>query len=262
MLGLVFALPVEMLPLKALMAGGAQDPPQAGFYPGHLEGTQVVLTAAGIGPERAERATKRLLETFGPPPSGRIRAVLSLGFTGALREGIKTGELVIVRNVLFYGSGTPAIYPCHPSLTELSQKAVKTYSTCGGFRAHQGDLLTVAEIIMSPEEKRQAGLLTGAVAVDMEAAGVARAATEAGIPFMALKVILDEADEELKGTGLVDGEGKIKVLETLFYLLRNPWDIVYFMRLNRRAQLAAEELTKFMTLLAREVNKQKVQAEG
>jgi nucleoside phosphorylase len=268
LLGLIFALPIEMLPLKAQMVGVArvQDQPQAGFYLGSLEGAQVVLTTAGIGPERAEKATKRLLEIFGPPSPGRIKAVLSLGFAGALEEGIKTGELVVVRNVLFYGSGTargtPAIYPCHPSLVELSQKAVETDSTHGGFTTHQGDLLTVEELIKLPEDKRKTGLLTGAVAVDMEAAGVAKAAIEARTPFMALKVILDEVDEELKWAGLVDGEGKIKVLETLVHLLYNPWDIIYLKRLNRKAQLAAGELTKFLTLLAREVYKQKVQEEG
>ncbi|MBI5124769.1 MAG: hypothetical protein HZA70_00880 [Planctomycetes bacterium] len=259
MLGLVFALPIEMAPLKAELVGhppaqkmadfqpeadnvpllGSPDP--KGFYYGYLGGTPVVLTAAGIGPERAERATKGLLERF------KIKAVLSVGYTGALRDGVKTGELVIVRNVVGAYCNTPL--PCHPFLTELARKVAEG----NGFKVHLGDILTVTEPIKRPEDKRQAGVLTGAVAVDMEGAGVAMAAREARIPFMALKVILDEVDEELKGTGLVDGEGRVDLFKTFTYLLYNPWDIIYLLRLNRQAGRATSELARFLSVLVREI---------
>lgn len=257
MLGLVFALPIEMAPLRAELKGdgfGSPDPKE--FYSGYLGGTPVVLTAAGIGPERAERATRRLLSVFGgsgPAASGgfRVKAVLSVGYTGALRDGVKTGELVIVRNVLSGGliNQTPARYPCHPLLTELSQKVAEE----NGFKVHLGDILTVTEPIKRPEDKRQAGVLMGAVAVDMEGAGVAMAAREARIPFMALKVILDEVDEELKGTGLVDGEGRVDFFKTFTYLLYNPWDIIYLLRLKRQAGRATSELARFLSVLVREI---------
>ncbi|HHT9120957.1 MAG TPA: phosphorylase family protein, partial [Candidatus Hypogeohydataceae bacterium YC41] len=106
MLGLIFALPIEMAALKTLLAGAGSKqvgahcnvpPPEENgllFFPGSLEGCPVVLTASGIGPERAEKATRKLLELFS------IKTILSLGYAGALRPGAKTGELVIVRNVL------------------------------------------------------------------------------------------------------------------------------------------------------------------
>ena len=51
--------------------------------------------------------------------------------------------------------------------------------------------------LRTPEAKRRAAADTTAVAVDMEAAGVAEAAMELGIPWLALKVILDPADQTL-----------------------------------------------------------------
>jgi hypothetical protein len=58
-------------------------------------------------------------------------------------------------------------------------------------------LLTVTAPIRTPEAKRLAAGRTGAVAVDMEACGVARAAAELGIPWLALKAVLDPLEESL-----------------------------------------------------------------
>jgi adenosylhomocysteine nucleosidase len=249
-IGLVFALSKEMSPLQAQFKGlGRLEEEGTLFHPGSMEGSPVVLSIAGIGPERAKRATKRLLELF------RIKTVMSLGYAGALREGIKTGELVIARNVLTgyweKGAGGLTSYPCPPLLMRLCQKVVEE----NGIKVHVGDVLTVEGPIKRPEAKRQAGLLTGAVAVDMESAGVAVAAREAQVPFIALKVILDEVDEELRGTELADGEGRVSLLKTFTFLFYHPWDIMYFIRLNRQAEQSARELTRFLPALAREVNK-------
>lgn len=237
-----------MLPLKAQLKGIERlEERGLQFYHGFLEGNPMVLSMAGIGPERAERATKRLLELF------RIKMVLSVGCAGALKEGIKTGELVIARNVLKgpwdRGSHELISYPCHPFLTELSRKVFEE----NGFKTHLGALLTVEEPIKRPEDKRQAGLLTGAVAVDMESVGVALATRETQTPFVALKVILDEIGEELKGAGLVDGEGKINFFKAFTYLLCHPWDIIDLLRLNRKAEQAAGELTRSIRVLAKKV---------
>jgi hypothetical protein len=48
--------------------------------------------------------------------------------------------------------------------------------------------------LRTPDAKRAAAARTGASVVDMEAAGVAEAAAELGIPWLALKVVLDPAD--------------------------------------------------------------------
>jgi hypothetical protein len=62
-----------------------------------------------------------------------------------------------------------------------------------------GPLLSVDSPLRSPEAKRAAHRRTGAVAVDMEAAGVAEAAERLGIPWLAIKSVLDAVDEPLPG---------------------------------------------------------------
>jgi adenosylhomocysteine nucleosidase len=62
---------------------------------------------------------------------------------------------------------------------------------------HRGDLLSVAEPLESPAAKRAAAEATNAVAVDMESAGIAAAAARAGVPFVALRVVVDGVDDAL-----------------------------------------------------------------
>jgi hypothetical protein len=60
-----------------------------------------------------------------------------------------------------------------------------------------GSLLSVDSPLRTPEAKRAAHRRTAAVAVDMEAAGVAEAAESLGIPWLAIKAIADTVDESL-----------------------------------------------------------------
>ncbi len=255
-------MPIEIAPLKVRLREITESLPQQGLYHGYLEGTPVVFTSAGIGPDRAKRATKSLLSL---PSKFRVKAVLSLGYAGAITSGIKTGELAIVRGVLPVTKGKIAnppvapfikgglegdYYPCHTPFVELAQRVAEET----GFKVHPGDLLSVSEPMKKPEEKRQAGLLTEAIAVDMESAGVAMAAKEAQIPFLALKAILDEVDEELKGTELVDEEGRVRLLKTFTYLLYHPLDIIYLYKQSERAERAASELARFISVFVKKFN--------
>jgi hypothetical protein len=60
-----------------------------------------------------------------------------------------------------------------------------------------GDLLTSPVALESPTEKRAAADATHAVAVDMESAAIAAVAARAGVPFVALRVVVDAVDDSL-----------------------------------------------------------------
>ena len=52
-------------------------------------------------------------------------------------------------------------------------------------------------VVGSPDQKRLLGERWKAIAVDMESAGVAQAASEAGLPFTAVKSITDPVEHRL-----------------------------------------------------------------
>jgi adenosylhomocysteine nucleosidase len=66
-----------------------------------------------------------------------------------------------------------------------------------GIPAESGAVLTVDTPLRTPASKHAAHRRTGAVAVDMEAAGVAQAAEELKIPWLALKAVVDGVEDPL-----------------------------------------------------------------
>jgi adenosylhomocysteine nucleosidase len=87
-------------------------------------------------------------------------------------------------------AGTPITGdPSHATVVAALRRAA--------LRVEPGVLITVETVLGTPEAKRAAGRQTGAVAVEMEAAGVARAARDLGIPWAALKAIVDAVDDPL-----------------------------------------------------------------
>jgi hypothetical protein len=144
----------------------------------------ILLAQAGIGLPRA----RELLLALGREIP--LVGAWSLGFVGGLVPGLAAGDLVCPERVLQDGQASPWPAPREPGVVLTALRAA-------GCRAHGGGLLTVATPLRTPEAKRQAAGRTGAVAVDMEACGVARAAAELGIPWLALKAVLDPVEASL-----------------------------------------------------------------
>jgi len=153
---------------------------------GRSAGHAVVLIQAGIGREQARRALLTAAQWF------EFCAAWSLGFAGGLTDDLRAGDLVCPSIVLLDDglSGTP--FPAGPA-----QTGVRAALSVAGIACRDSPLLTVEDPLRTPQAKREAHRRTGAVAVDMEAAGVAEAATRLGIPWLAIKAVVDPVEEPL-----------------------------------------------------------------
>ena len=149
-----------------------------GLRPGENGACRAALV--GIGHEAAP-ALAALLDAERPS------AVLSLGFAGALRPGLSTGDLVLCDAALAEGA-TPIEFDPYPAAAALRAADIA---------AATGALLTVEEPLLAPEAKRNAHAATGAAIVDMEGYALARLATERGVPIVALRAVLDAAEYTL-----------------------------------------------------------------
>ena len=218
--GLVAAFSWEVRPLLRRQNGVARDGP---FYSFWLRGQPVWLAVAGMGAEHSFRAARDLVER------GRVRGLVTLGFAGALADSLAPGEIVIADQVLDQQSG--ARFACDGELFPM-----------GG--ARRGNLLSVSSVITAAAEKRRLAREWGAVAADMESAGVARAAAQAGVPFCAIKAITDTSGQSISidFTRCRSEHNGLSVRRIMREALRSPRGIRDMWMLAHGARAAARSL--------------------
>jgi len=153
----------------------------------------VSITQSGPGPERAADNARAAL-------AAGASALISWGLAGGVHARLESGTVVVPRRVR---GDDGAFYPTH-----REWRLGVTDSLRGELGVDDGDLLSVAEPLATPAAKSAAAAL-GVVAVDMESAAVAAVAARAGVPFIALRVVVDTAGDVLPPAAVawVDARG-------------------------------------------------------
>lgn len=178
----------------------------------HYHPRSAALICAGTGVERAYAATRVLIEECSPT------VLISIGFAGSCVAQLLPGSIVIPATLLHPATG-------------------RTFACAFGC----GSLATL-DRVAGNSMKQEARACFGALAVDMEAAGVAAAAAEYNRDFVAIKAISDSAEEDL---GFLSGFVKPEGFETgrfVAHIATRPrlWPGVA--ALNRNSKLAAKAL--------------------
>jgi 4-hydroxy-3-methylbut-2-enyl diphosphate reductase len=134
---------------------------------------RIVRTAMG---DRAVVDVARALAT-------RPGLLLSSGFCGGLDPALRVGDLVLADEI----QSTRATIRIDRGLVERARSAL---AACG-HAPRIGPALCASDVA-GPQAKRElAG--RGALAVDLESAGLARWAAAHSVPFLSLRVVLDAA---------------------------------------------------------------------
>jgi nucleoside phosphorylase len=176
---------------------------------GRLSRQPIVLIQAGIGRDRVRRALLAASHRF------PFRAAWSLGFAGGLADGFRPGDLVCPGVVIMDDGQAGKGFDVGPAHAAVAAALAAARMPPSG-----GPLLSVDSPLRTPEAKRAAHRRTGAVVVDMEAAGVAEAAEGLGIPWLAIKSVVDAVDEPLPGflLGCTTPRGDLRWLGVLWNL--------------------------------------------
>jgi adenosylhomocysteine nucleosidase len=200
---------------------------------GILEGRRVMLAAHGAGPRLAAQAVEVAIRavTAAELSSSRLEAVVNAGFCGALAPELREGQIVVATAVLDL----------------KSQESYACAALASEYACDRGLIVTQDRIAISAAEKGELSA-SSAVAVDMEASGVAERAKRAGLPFVCIKVVSDRADESF-GFDLNSfrtSEGRIARGKIGIYALTHPKFIPELLRLKRRTEHAAKALGDFL----------------
>lgn len=228
-------LPTALMPF----AGLVWAPPKGHARPSIL----VVRTGVAGGPLGARGVASAI-------QAARPAAVLSVGFAGGLDPALGVGDLVV---------GDPVVDPTLPGYWWPSAALLGAASAAArraGLACHAGPLLSVARVQATPAAKAALSARNRAIAVDMESAGVARAATEASLPFLAVRCVSDAAADPLPDDAwrLVSPDGRAPLHRALWYLARRPASLPLLARAGIRAARAGRALAAFLAAWAGEAS--------
>lgn len=194
-------------------------------------GQGACVLVSGVGPERARRAALELVD------SG-AQALVSFGCAGGLDPSIRVGEVLLPERVIDGGR------------VEVTTDATWRRALASASGAREGGaMLESARVLKTPEQKAEAFRASGALAVDMESASVGRVADEAGLPFLALRSVCDNATMRVPRASLlaVDEHGRLRFGALARALVERPGELVAIARLDlgfRAAQRALRSVSR------------------
>lgn len=197
-LGIVAALPGEARSLTRLRAQGRA------YLSG---GARIALS--GMGASRA-RTTARELVDHG------AKALVSWGTAAAIDPLLNPGDLMLPAEVVASDGRRYA--------TDQEWRGSLARGIAGRVRINYGALAESRVVITSAAAKQQLHQASGAIACDMESAAVAAVAADFGLPFIAVRAIVDDATMALPpaARAAVDEAGALRPFGLLRALVGHP----------------------------------------
>jgi len=189
---------------------------------------EVVVALTGMGPVRARRAARYALQC-GP------EICISSGLAGAVKDEFKRGDILVARQVAEM-RGKRA-FACDMALVEQA-------GTSGACVVER--FLTSPSVVLSSKAKRSLAALGDAV--EMESLGVLAAAHAANTPAVAIRVISDDAGQDLPVdfNHVLSGKGKVRPVRLLSSLAAEPGSLRGLLQLAGDSKRASAGLADFL----------------
>lgn len=167
--------------------------------------------------------------------------IASCGLAAGLDAKLRAGDIVCPIETLMPDGGS---FLSDPAWRDRVTKADQTIHRTARHAGVEAPLLTVADKVALFAASR-------AEAADMESHVVARDATQARVPFLVLRVIVDAGDRDVPpaAANAMGPGGRIAVLRLAGGILRRPWVIPGLMALGRDMRAARSGLAQAARVL-------------
>jgi adenosylhomocysteine nucleosidase len=230
----VAALAMELEPFANMLTGLRKLKwPIDYAFEGVWEGRRIMLAANGAGPKLAAQAVEVAIRAVAAAElsASKLEAVVSTGYCGALDPDLREFQIVAPSEVL-----------------DLKSKQTFECAPPGTDSPHCSGLLVSEDRVVSYTPEKQKLRMQGAIAVDMESAGVAARTSRAGLPFYCIKVVSDRADESfpLDINNMRTKEGRIQRVKIGLHALTHPNIVPSLLHWKRRTEDAAKALGSFL----------------
>lgn len=213
--GILAALPEELATLTSKKIGKGS---------GVFIGDTVLIAYSGAGPANAEATARQLVD------QGATR-LLSWGCAAGLDASLKPGDLLVPDRIVDADRNELAV------ASEWRTGCLQALQRLPGalpLRIHEGAIAESRDLISSSRDKQQLHTRTGAAALDMESAAIARVARRHQMDFLALRAVADPAAMDLpKAVGYsLDDQGEVRLDRLMGFLLCHPLELPGLIRLG------------------------------
>ncbi len=185
-------------------------------------GDKILVAHSGVGAKNASASAELLVKQG-------VNSLISWGCAAALDKALKPGDLVVAVSLV----DTDKLWldldnngwANHVQATLAKQPLVT---------ARVGTLAESENIIVTSREKGQLASASGAIAVDMESAAIAKVAKLHGLPFLAVRAVADPLDMDLPKavSHALNGQGEVILRKLLMFLLLHPSELPGLVKLG------------------------------
>ena len=234
---LVFA--AQESEVRACFGGGSIGPSRdvAGFPVYEADGLAVCQTGLG---RRSHDAATSVIEHFRP------EAVLSVGTAGGLNLDLRAGQLIACSHV-HHARKRRALAEAPASSDERLVTLALEVARGAEVEARIGSAVTVDEVVWTSADKADLHAWMRHDVVEMESYWIGKAASRAGLPFLALRVVTDQAADELVETPAISVDGTFDAGAFQAWIKDHPEYIPIFAGQAERSRRGHATLARFLS---------------
>ena len=209
-----------------------------GYEVGRAGGVEVHLITTGMGPAAAATAAQAVLS------DAAWDVIVSTGFAGGLGvAGI--GDVIVGTDVCEWrGDQSGEVFRADPALRAIARRVAGEAQLAWS----EGPVAMVDRVLCRADEKRALAATSGAIAVDMESAAIARAAASRNVPFLLVRAVSDRVGDDLPMDFnlWLTPEGRVRALGQL---VRRPSILGALFRMKRQVEQGSQNLARFFRAL-------------
>jgi len=230
-----FAVEAEFAPWRRLHAfrrkesvRGSRRAGSDVCYSSRIDDLQLDVYLTGVGWKGARTFLSALLKE-------KPDLCISSGLAGGLKPELKSGEIVVAREVLLVNGGQK--FMGRPLLTDLAEQTGATAVD---------SFLTNTQVVCDAQSKRTMAAFGDVV--EMESFHVLKIARDAQVAAVAVRAISDTANEDLPldfGRA-ISKDGQISYRRLLLQVARRPHRIPAMIDFGKRSEKAAQNLADYL----------------
>lgn len=220
--GLVVALPAECRSLTARRVRHGEQ---------FALDARTLVRVAGVGRKSARRAALQLIDEG-------ATGLVSWGCAAGLAPGLKPGELCVPSVILDTRGDRHAVS------IEWHRRACDALA--GVSVVHREPLLSSEQLVARAADKQALAQRFGAVALDMESVAIAIVAHARGVPFLAIRAVVDPAGMTLPSAVLhaTGPDGMLRLSRLLSHALLHAGELGDLLRLAAHFRVAMRTLRR------------------